>query len=300
MPDLYYKPSGKFNLSGVALGLVGGFIVGLLLAYVYSYIISYIPFIYLNFLVTIGYGMALGAVIGLFMLWGNVRNRWVAASVALFVAFTSLYFSWAVWLSVLFAKADIKFGALEIAQQPGFLWETIKKLNETGVWSIGSLRARQSVPISGVILWLVWAAEALIVLGVPVIAAVGAMSTEPFCEACQSWCRQTKELMLVKDLDSGELKRRIAAQDFDYFKSLEPKKAGQLDWSRIEIYECPQCGQTNTVSLIRERLTTNENGKTSTEGTTVVDKLLVSKSDVDRLRQVSQEFGRVQEQKESG
>src|SRR5205085_6856631 len=125
MNNLYYKPSGKFTLSGVALGLAAGVINGLILAFVYSYLISYIPFVYLNFLFTIGYGLLLGFIVGSMMRWGKVRNAWIGASVALVVALVSLYFSWAVWLSVLFGKGNVNIGALEFARQPGFLWETI-------------------------------------------------------------------------------------------------------------------------------------------------------------------------------
>src|SRR4051794_39520539 len=101
MANLYYKPSGKFTFSGVALGLAGGFINGLILALVYAYLISYIPFVYLNFFLTIGYGLLLGFIVGSVMRWGKVRNSWVGAMVALVVVVISLYFSWAVWLSVL-------------------------------------------------------------------------------------------------------------------------------------------------------------------------------------------------------
>src|SRR3982750_2429030 len=107
MANLYYKPSGRFTLSGVALGLAGGFINGLILASVYAYLISYIPFIYPNFFLTIGYGLLLGFIVGSVMRWGKVRNRWVGAIVVLVVAAVSLYFSWAVWLSVLLGKANL-------------------------------------------------------------------------------------------------------------------------------------------------------------------------------------------------
>jgi hypothetical protein len=297
MTNLYYKPSGKVTLWGVALGLVGGFVAGLLLAYAYSYLIAYIPFIYLNFLITIGYAVLLGTCTGFLLRFGKVRNNWVCAAVALVVAAASLYLAWAVWLSVMLWKADLSVSVMDLAQQPGFVWELVQEINKTGAWTIGSLHAGQGIAVSGVVLWLVWVAEALIVLVGSVIGATAAMSSDPFCESCQSWCRHTKELMLLETGNPDELKRRVEAKDFDSLKSLEPKKPGQEDWFKIDICECPKCGHTNTLSLINERWVVDNKGKQSKKGTPVVDKLLVSKSDINRLRQVSQGVGQAQAQK---
>jgi hypothetical protein len=288
MTNLYYKPSGKFTLSGIALGFAGGLINGLVLAFFYSYIISYIPFVYLNFLCTIGYSVLLGFIIGSLMRWGKVRNRWVGVLVAIIVAAVSLYFSWAIWVSVLLGKANINVSALELAQQPGLLWDTISRINEVGAWKIRGLT------VSGGFLWFIWIVEAAIILGGTTIAAVGVLSTTPFCESCQSWCHLTKDLMLLGDADSDELKRRMEAKDFDYLKSLGPKKEGQQDWIRVDIYDCTKCGLTNTLSLLREQLTVDKKGKHGKKSVGVMDNLLLSKSDVDRLRQLGQELGKIQ------
>jgi hypothetical protein len=286
--NLYYKPSGKFTLSGVALGFIGGLINGLVLAFLYSYIISYIPFVYLNFLCTIGYGLLLGFIVGSIMRWGKVRNTFVGAGIALIVALISLYFSWAVWMSVLLGKADVHIGALEFAQQPGLLWDAINEVSEVGAWSIRGLK------VSGGPLYFIWGCEAVIILGTTVAAAVAVLTTTPFCEACQSWCHETKELMLVGDADAGALKRRMEAKDFDYLKSLGIKEGDQPDWVRIDLHDCPRCGQTNTLNVLREHLTIDKKGKRGKKSAGVVNNLLLSKSEVFRLRQLSQEQGKIQ------
>lgn len=284
MINSYYKSSGKFTLAGLSLGLVGGLLVGLLLAFAYAYIISYLPFVYLNFLCTIGFGALLGLAVGSLMRLGKVRSFGVAALVALVVAAASLYFSWAVWVSVLLGKADLQVGVLELAQQPAGLWEIVNKVNEVGAWKISNST------VSGGFLWLIWAAEAAIVLGGAVIAAAGMLGTSPFCESCQSWCSHTKGLITVADVEPAELKGRVEARDFDYVKGLAPKTEGQRDWARFDLYECPGCGKTNTLSVVRESITTDKKGNNSTNSSAVVKHLLLDKSEVYRLRQISQEM----------
>jgi hypothetical protein len=288
MVPLYYKPSGKFTVAGIALGLAGGILAGLVLAFVYSYIIAYIPFIYLNALCAIGFGIALGFAVGFILKWGRVRSSVISIAVALVAGLISLYFSWAVWMSVLLGKADINVGVLEFALQPDMLWGAINRVNEVGPWKIGSST------VSGGFLWLVWAIEAAIILGATILTAVATASATPFCEACQSWCDKTDRLMLVADAEADELKRRMEAKDFDYLKRLGAKPDSQREWVNVSICHCPACGQTNTLTVRRERLTIDKKGKAETKATMVVDNLLLNKDDVHRLRQISQELSIVQ------
>lgn len=284
MTPLYYKHSGKFTLAGVALGLAGGIVAGLVLAFVYAYIISYLPFVYINALCTIGYSIVLGLAVGAILKWGKVRSTAITVVVALVVAVISLYFSWAVWLSVFLSRAEItSVGVFEVAQQPAELWDAIGRINEVGAWKIRNL------VVSGGFLWFIWAIEALIVLGGTVFMAMATATATPFCEACQSWCHETDGLMVLRDTPADELKRRIEVKDFAYLKSLGPKADAERDWVKVKICHCPNCGQTNTLSVKREQLTINKKGESTTKSTAVVDNLLLNKDDVSRLRQIGQE-----------
>jgi hypothetical protein len=106
--------------------------------------------------------------------------------------------------------------------------------------------------------------------------------------------------MQVADTDSDELKRRIEAKDLDYLKALGPKQDGARDWTRIDLYECPGCGQTSTLSVIRESLTVDGKGNSRKKGKGIVNNLLINKSDVSRLHQINQELNEMHARRLAG
>jgi hypothetical protein len=55
-----YRHSGKFNPPGLILPAIAAAVVGLPLGMAYAYVVRWIPFIYLNLLITLGYGFAFG------------------------------------------------------------------------------------------------------------------------------------------------------------------------------------------------------------------------------------------------
>jgi hypothetical protein len=280
---LYYKPSGDVTMVGMFGGLAGGLLVGAVLAFVYTYIIFYVPFIYLNFLCTLGLSAGLGLAVGAIMRWGKVRNPALGAAFASLVALAALYVSWAVWLSVLLTTDEEKLSALSVLQHPLGMWEMIVRLNEVGAWKM------YNSAVTGLALWVVWLIEALVILiGVPLMAA-GTLSADPFCESCQSWCTMDKGLLLINDAEASELKRRTEAKDFDYFKSVGSKRHDAVKWYRLDLHQCPQCGTTSTLTLHHEQLNVDAKGNANVKSSAVMNMLLLSAGDVNNLRRVSQE-----------
>ena len=281
--DLYYKPSGDVTMAGMFGGLAGGLVAGAVLAFAYTYIIYYVPFIYLNFLCTIGFAAALGFTVGFIMRWGKVRNPAYGACFSFLVGAAALYISWAVWLAVLLTTDEEPLSALMIVQHPLLMWETIVRVNEVGAWKMyGST-------VSGFALWAVWLIEALVILiGVPAMTW-GALVADPFCESCQTWCALEKGLLMIGEAESGELKRRVEAKDFDHFKHVGGKREDALNWHRVDLHQCPHCGKTNALSMYIEKLSTDSKGNTKVESSQIVGLLLLSAGDAQNLRRVSQE-----------
>ena len=58
-PDVY-KHSGRSGALGVPLALVAGLAAACLLGAGYAFAVNWIPFIYINFFVTLGFGFAVG------------------------------------------------------------------------------------------------------------------------------------------------------------------------------------------------------------------------------------------------
>src|SRR5215475_2687035 len=90
----FYVHSGKFGVHGPLMALFAGAVLGYPLGIAYSYLIKWIPFIYLNFLITLGYGFGFGFVTLYCMKSGKVRNVLVAMLTGLAVGGLAWYFSW--------------------------------------------------------------------------------------------------------------------------------------------------------------------------------------------------------------
>src|SRR5215472_15573104 len=90
----FYSHSGKFGVQGpiaaVAIGAIAAFPLGL----AYSYLINWIPFIYLNFFITLGYGFLFGFITRQLLKFGKVRNNLVALLSSGAVGLLAWYGSW--------------------------------------------------------------------------------------------------------------------------------------------------------------------------------------------------------------
>jgi len=182
----YYKPSGRFSPLSFLYLLLFSCTVFPLLAFAYAYAIWYIPFIYISFLFTAGFGFSIGVITNLGVVrLGKVRNVAVAGILAVLASLAALYFHWAVWLDLVISEAGEELGILNLVQRPDVLFELIASVNETGIWGFGDST------ISGVLLSIVWVVEFLIVTGVAIFLSFPS-ATAPFCEETNKWFDEIK------------------------------------------------------------------------------------------------------------
>jgi hypothetical protein len=292
----YYKPSGEVTVAGLASGVGGGLVAAVALGFAYAYLITYIPLIYLNILCVLGYGLALGGTSAALVRWGKMRNPAVGMFIVLFVTLASYYFSWATWLSIIISNDEFSVSSWKLAQNPFGLWGVLQLVNEKGAWSIGrGYGATKNQPtVSGILLWIFWVAEALTVLCVSSWTAWVVLTTDPFCEPCQKWCDEEKDLVSIRVAGSDELKRRFEDKDFQYIKAVGLKQANDAEWYRLDLHCCPGCGRTNTLSLKRETLQIDNKGKRNVITKNIFSGLLLTEVEVHQLRQVTSELNQPQ------
>ena len=294
--DVYYRPSGEVTVAGLAAGLGGGLFAAVVLGLVYAYLMRYSPLVYLNLLCVAGYAFVLGAASGHLLKLGKMRNPAVGMCVALFVTLASYYVSWAVWLSIIVSGDKFSISPWEMASHPFGLWGVLQVVNEKGAWSIGHgyASSKNHEAVSGVLLWVYWTAEALTVLVGSMATAWYALTTDPFCEPCNVWCEEEKDLASVHAAAPEELRRRFEAKDFAYLKTVGPKAAGDAEWHRVDLHRCPGCGMMNALSVNRQKLTVDRKGKTTVTSRNLFRGLLLTDADVRDLRQISSELTRPQ------
>jgi hypothetical protein len=284
--SLYYKPSGEVTVAGLSAGLFGGLFVGFVLAFIYAYLLAYIPFIYLNVICTVGYTFALGCVVGWLLKSGKMRNPVVGVFVTTVVSLFAYYVCWAVWLAAMLARGDVDASAFSLATQPGTLLGLILLVNEHGAWSIGKS------PVTGIILWVIWGVEGLIVLVGPPIIARGVLTSEPFCEFCGEWCDEDKGLVSLAQAEQASLRRTFESKEFERLKSVGAKDGGAVDWYRLDLHHCKSCDRTNTLTVKSEKITFDSKGNSKLQSSDLITKLRLAPAEVEDLRRVSRELTR--------
>ncbi|TCN55333.1 hypothetical protein D0809_17600 [Flavobacterium circumlabens] len=193
--EKYYKPSGKFSLIFILYLLLVSVTAFPVLGLLYAYCIWYIPFVYVNFFITLGFGFLIGFVVALIVIKkGKVRNPVLGFVIGLTAAFFALYLHWAIWIDLVINAGEsygsdrigITVSNIEFLQvfslifRPDLVLEYISQVNEYGTWGIRGATA------SGAFLWVVWSIEFIIV-----IAISGFLSyleaKKPFSESTNSW-----------------------------------------------------------------------------------------------------------------
>ena len=236
----YYAHSGKFAPQGPILGLLGGIVVSIPTAFLYDYAIFTVPYAKLRFLCTIVFGMLLGGVCGAMMCLGKVRSNAVAGLVGFAASSIGLYVSWLVWIRVLCLNRQI--GCSAAIFRPLEAWKAVLALNLRGTWSF------EGSTMHGATLWFVWAAEALIVLGFGVMAAMALVRKRPFCERCGQWCKKQLKLYFSPTLSPNDFKTQLESGDVSKLEKLTAGNKKQPHY-RIDLHTCSVCHQLNTLTL---------------------------------------------------
>lgn len=173
--NAFYKHSGNAPISGILLTIIVGLIGAVVFGTLYGFIIAKSPFIYLNVIATVVFGVFLGLVIGYGAKLGKIRNFKLIFILSLVVSVVAVYVHWVVWLKVITEVVILDPLALKAA---------LSYISTIGAWSIFD-----STP-TGWLLWTFWIVEALIV--VIATSVIANDSTDiPFCEDVNEWAIET-------------------------------------------------------------------------------------------------------------
>src|SRR5438045_7473258 len=181
----FYSHSGKFGAHGPIVALTAGAVAAIPLGIIYSYLIKWIPFIYLNFLVTAGYGFAFGFMTSLLMKWGKVRNGSIALLSSAAVGMLAWYGSWNGCARAL-VGSEIPW-----LLTPPQLTAFIKILYQEGSWGIGM---SSSQAVSGIPLAIIWLIEGGLIVGLTTFIGYGSIARTPYCELHECWLGTEKKM----------------------------------------------------------------------------------------------------------
>jgi hypothetical protein len=286
----YYQPSNKMPPAGILGLLAGGVAVALVLALVYVYAVWYIPFVYINFFLCLGFGLLLGAALAGLARLGKLRSPRAVGALALLVGLVAVYLEWGVYLTLIFNSETTGTGTnadtttsfspslfADILAHPVAMGLAMKKINETGTWSL-----KGATP-SGVFLAVIWVIEAVIILGGAYLLAK-AQATEPFSEVSNEWA--TEETLAHPLTFAQDAATTRTALESGQFQHLTPHTSAVAEdpFARLKLHSAPNDHTCRYLTLENVTTTIDKKGKASQSTTTVVQHLAISPADFQELQ----------------
>lgn len=219
--SLFYQESGKINFLGLLFSVIIYGLVAMILGYVYSALIAFIPFIYINFFITIGVGIALGFMVRLLVRITHNRNKRSKIILAIVFGLLFNFFQWIVYiLNIANGELpDISYYLESFVwfANPKNFFGAIATINSVGAWAIFG------TTFTGIPLALVWIIEAFIIIGLPVMA-IYKTKTYPYSEFLNKWY---PKYTLLKDFESvSTVNKMIRDLQKDPLKSIQDLKYG--------------------------------------------------------------------------
>lgn len=271
----YYQPSGSAPVVGLMITLVIGMVGGSLLAILYSALVFYNPIVYLNILAGMGFAFACGVLSRFGLTIGKVRNRLLAGSAGAAVGFISIFFAWVAFLFFLVVDEQgnglITFNLNEIAFY-------IQLIGAQGWWAFNE----NGNNFSGWGLYLLWAAEALIVIGASAMVAYA--KDTPFCEECNQWCDEHEcPVTFTMPEDFEALRASLEADEYSpLYQSAQLSPDADV-YLKATLYPCPECSETSWLKLEQVVASLNDKGEVETKEFTLINYLDLPREDYDRL-----------------
>ncbi len=261
-----YRHTGKFGIHGPALALLAAVVAGFPLGYAYAYLIKWIPFIYLNFLITAGYGFVFGILTGALMKFGKVRNTLLAVLCGILAGVLALYFAWNAHIHSLSKDAPALF-------LPGQILAAMRFLYENGSWGM-----RSSGNVTGIPLAIVWAVEGTMIVGLSAFVPFSMISDTPFCEQSRCWLDEEKKIDTLEAFSDPAQSAAFKAGDLGPLSQARPRASGSTAFARLTLKHSPRCDQFCTVSIANVTVVTDKDGNTSEQTQELARNVMLPKS----------------------
>lgn len=258
-----YQSSGRIGALGIPAMLIAALGVGVGLGIVYAYVIAWIPIIYVSILATGGFAFALGFSISLAGSLGHVRNGTIAHVFGLFAGLVGLYAAWA-WDG--YARFE---GEYPVCWDPQQLWVYVNMIYENGAWGMGD------TPVTGIPLGIIWAIEALIIVGASTLLA-GSTASLPYCESCGKWTEETEDFKRLLPPENEEALQQLCEGNLDVLTEFTACAPGKPLSIRLDVHACPECDDTRYLTVNLARITVNDEGEESDDTTEIVEHMVLS------------------------
>jgi hypothetical protein len=244
-----YSHSGTIPIGGALMCLVGSAVATALLAVVYALVIRFIPFVYLNFLATLGFGLAMGFMVALLGKLGKIRSKAFMLFAWLFTLAVGYYIYWG---ATIWTHGGLGIGLL--AFDPLVIIEFGKVLFEKGSWGLFGAQA-----VTGWFLVAFWIAE-IGCLGWFSYSVALAEIDQPFCETCNQWTETEKGVAMFNATGSEPEWDNLKMGDYSALTRLPMLATSLPNYVRVDVEHCPQCGNSNFLNIYKVQVKVDDEG----------------------------------------
>lgn len=244
----------------VPLGLLFGGAAALLGGIAYQLLIHWIPFIYVNILLTLGFGALLGLLTGLGLRRGQLRNNIVAAALCTVVGAGAVGCTHLVAYENFLRNAASETGEPTSVLREQLSMEQFMALRAKGGWKVGRSSSGRSAMTGGFV-YFVWGVESLILIGFAIFVGVSLVS-DPYCEGCKEWTTEHK----LPDRTGASVGLIKADADAGRLGSIVARKDEGRDIVAYTVHSCPRCPDTSYLTV--EKVTFKEKNKGQIERST--------------------------------
>ncbi len=276
--SLYYKESGHIGAMGPVIMLLVGIIASGVLAGIYGFAMFYIPFVYLNFILTVLFGACIGMVVGNSGVAAKVRNRKLMLLFGALFGLIAAYFSWIAWL---FAASEMNY----LVYEPLEIFTVLLEASKVGIWSLfGSI-------VKGGFLWSIWIMEALIIITAATYTAYYTIRNRPFCESCNEWLTSTTLTSRLQAIHNhNELVLALENYNIEELTKLNVCHPDDLIRAKVTLHHCNSCQELSCLSVDELLLSVNEKGEVNQKEKAIVENLIINNSILLQLKQWCSSF----------
>lgn len=254
-----YTHSGKLGF-GLVVVPIGALVSSLGLSIVYAYIDVYTPIVAhvtLFFIVVFVFPCAVGWSVSILGYVARCRSSGFLHLAGLFAGLLALYGSWAAFEYALLSSDSegLDVSLLTVLLSPGAVWEVAKAINQEGWYSIAEMTPK------GAVLWVVWAIEAVIIVGLSTLLAGIAIDRKVFCEECTRWCTITTDAVLLGAPEDTSQLADLRLDNLDALVSLDTVPESHSPQIRLDTWQCTKCNNTGAVQAKLWVVTTDQEGE---------------------------------------
>lgn len=266
MQDAHSANAGSpasFHRSPVAFLTViaGTVLAALILSVVYGPIEHYSPIIYLNLILAVLFGCAVGSAGRFMMKRERVHGKAAALCIGIVGGAAAIAFA---WLAYLWAVTDYDFSIVaDIINEPQSLKNIVQYLAENPIWTIESGKNSQSAP--AYVYYATWILEGAAIMAMAVRGCWDFVAENALCAECGDWMAYAgdKVRYALPEDDATGIRTALSVGDLTVLPGLKrmADDSEEKQWLEVKRFSCPNCSHRNeyaTVTLVKLKAVKNK------------------------------------------